>query len=113
MRAEAAQSLGLHPTFFLPQGGGDSSYIYCRDRFEEQYERVIIELSVLDVTNATMDGLSALASLIAVAQISGSIVSLCYEYRNGLQTSSKDMKRLVTEVKSLRDVLETLISLVD
>jgi len=60
-----------------------------------------------------MDGLSILASLIAVAQVSGSIVSLCYEYRNGLQTASKDMNRLVTEVKSLRDVLENLIGLVD
>jgi hypothetical protein len=59
-----------------------------------------------------MDGLSTLASLIAVAQISGSIISLCYEYRNGLQTASKDMDRLVMEVKSLRDVLENLIGLV-
>jgi hypothetical protein len=60
-----------------------------------------------------MDGLSTLASLIAVAQISGSIVSLCYEYRNGLETASKDMSLLVKEVKSLRDVLENLIGLVD
>jgi hypothetical protein len=60
-----------------------------------------------------MDGLSVVASLIAVAQISGSVVSLCYEYRNGLQTASKDMKRLVMEVKSLRDLLENLVGLVD
>jgi hypothetical protein len=60
-----------------------------------------------------MDGLSALASLIAVAQVTGSIVSLCYEYRHGLQAASKDMNRLAKEVKSLRDLLEDLIGLID
>lgn len=57
--------------------------------------------------------LSTIASLIAVAQISGSIISTCYEYRRGLKGVANDVMRLADEVKSLRHVLESLIKLVD
>lgn len=57
--------------------------------------------------------LSLIASLIAVAQISGDIVSLCYNYRKCLKDASKQIMMLTDEVKSLRDVLENLIMVVD
>lgn len=57
--------------------------------------------------------LSLIASLIAVAQISGDIVSLCYNYRKCLKDASKQIIMLTDEVKSLRDVLENLINIVD
>ena len=59
------------------------------------------------------DPLSLVASLIAVLQISGTIISCCYEYRNGFKGASKDLSRLLSEVTSLRNVLERLIQLVD
>ena len=59
------------------------------------------------------DPLSTIASLIAVAQLSGSIISLCYDYRQGLKDPSGSMTRLSEEVRSLRDVFENVISLVD
>ena len=55
------------------------------------------------------DPLSFIASLIAVAQISGEIVSLCYNYRTVLKGANKNTKQLADEVKSPRDVLENLI----
>ncbi|KIV80417.1 hypothetical protein PV11_07917 [Exophiala sideris] len=57
--------------------------------------------------------LSIIASLIAVAQISGEVVSLCYSYRKSLKNASKQIMKLADEVKSLRDVLEQLINIVD
>lgn len=59
------------------------------------------------------DPLSMAASIIAVIQITGSVVSLCYDYRSGAQNASKEMKQLTDEVISLRDVLEAILKLVD
>ncbi|MCJ1387554.1 hypothetical protein MMC18_000397 [Xylographa bjoerkii] len=59
------------------------------------------------------DPLSTLASLIAIVQISGSIVSICYDYRSAVKKACKDQVRLTEEVKSLRDVLEGLVALAD
>jgi ankyrin repeat protein len=53
------------------------------------------------------------ASLIAVAQISGSIISLCYDYRRGIQGAHKDVARIIQEVQSLRNVIEQLLQLLD
>ncbi|RCI10929.1 hypothetical protein L249_5166 [Ophiocordyceps polyrhachis-furcata BCC 54312] len=59
------------------------------------------------------DPLSMAASLIAVAQISGSIVSLCYYYIHGFQGANKEITKLLGESQSLRSVVEQLIQLVD
>src|ERR1700734_2800972 len=53
------------------------------------------------------------ASLIAVAQISGSIISLCYDYRRGIQGAHKEVARIIQEVQSLRNVIEQLLQLLD
>ncbi|RFU23992.1 hypothetical protein B7463_g12349, partial [Scytalidium lignicola] len=53
------------------------------------------------------DPLSLVASLIAVAQVSGSIISLCYYYRRGVQGAQKDIAQI------LRNVIEQLIPLLD
>lgn len=59
------------------------------------------------------DPLSTLASLIAIVQLSGKIVSVCYEYRSTAKKASKQQKQLTDEVKNLRDALEGLIGLAD
>src|ERR1700676_383292 len=59
------------------------------------------------------DPLSITASLIAVAQISGSIISLCYDYRRGIQDAHKDISRILREVQFLRNVIEQLLQLLN
>src|SRR5271170_8077387 len=59
------------------------------------------------------DPLSITASLIAVAQISGSIISLCYDYRRGIKDAQKDVARILQETQSLRNVIEQLLQLLD
>ncbi len=59
------------------------------------------------------DPLSIAASLIAVAQISGSIIALCYDYRRSVKGAKRDVLRLSGEVHALRDIVEQLLQLVD
>lgn len=57
--------------------------------------------------------LSLIASLIAVVQISGSVISCYYEYRKGVKNALKDLSRVTSEVVDLRNVIEHLITLID
>ena len=57
--------------------------------------------------------LSLVASLIAVVQISGSVISCCYEYRKGVKDAPKDLLRVINEVAGLRNVVESLVRLID
>ncbi|KAI1084890.1 ankyrin repeat-containing domain protein [Whalleya microplaca] len=59
------------------------------------------------------DPLSMAASLIAIVQISGGIISLCYDYRRSVQGAKKDVATLQRELQSLRDVIEQLLKLLD
>ena len=59
------------------------------------------------------DPLSVAASIIAVIQITSSVVSICYDYRSGTKHASKEMEQLTDEVISMRDVLERLLMLMD
>jgi len=60
-----------------------------------------------------MDPLSITASLIAVLQISGTVISALYEYRTGVKSASKDAARIITELNSLRSILESLLQAVE
>ena len=59
------------------------------------------------------DPLSVVASLIAVLQISGTVIAYCYEYCSCVKGASKDLLILLSEVTSLRNILERLIRLLD
>lgn len=54
------------------------------------------------------EGLALAASVIAVLQITNSVLSVCYEYRAIVHTASGELSKVVAEMKSLRDVLESL-----
>jgi hypothetical protein len=56
-----------------------------------------------------MDPLSLTASLIAVLQISGSLISSLYAYHNSAKAAAKEAARIIDEVNSLRCVLEGLL----
>jgi hypothetical protein len=60
-----------------------------------------------------MDPLSVIASLIAVAQISGTIISYCYDYRKAVKSAPRDLVRVLNEVTDLRNAIEQLMKLVD
>lgn len=57
--------------------------------------------------------LSLVASFIAVVQISGSVISCCYEYRKSVKNAPKDLLRVTNEVAALRNVVERLVTLLD
>jgi ankyrin repeat domain-containing protein 50 len=49
-----------------------------------------------------MDGLSAAASVIAVLQISESVISACYQYYKTAKGARKDILEVITMVKDLK-----------
>lgn len=57
------------------------------------------------------DPLSVAASVIAVIQISGKVLSLCYQYFSGTKDAPKDIHSIISEVGSLKSILEDLNSL--
>jgi hypothetical protein len=59
------------------------------------------------------DPLSVTASLIAVVQLTSTVVSLCYDYRSGLKNAPREMKQLTDEVTSLQNVFESILKIVD
>lgn len=60
-----------------------------------------------------MDPLSVSASLIAVIQITGSIISFCYDYRQSAKHASKEIVQISDELNSLRDILDSLLRLAE
>lgn len=60
-----------------------------------------------------MDPLSISASIIAVLQVSGSLISTCYEYRRLLRNKAHDVQLLIQQLSALRTVLENLLEIVD
>ena len=54
------------------------------------------------------EALGLVASIIAVLQITNSVVSVCYDYRAAVQGSSWELPRVRAEMESLRNVLQTL-----
>ncbi|RDW83018.1 hypothetical protein BP5796_04509 [Coleophoma crateriformis] len=60
-----------------------------------------------------MDPFSVTGTLIAVIQITTSIVSICYDYRQGAKSASKDIVLITAELDNLKSVLETLLRLLE
>jgi ankyrin repeat domain-containing protein 50 len=60
-----------------------------------------------------MDPLSLTASLIAVLQISGTVISALYEYRTSVKSAASDAARIISELNGLRGVLESLLQAVE
>lgn len=60
-----------------------------------------------------MDPLSITASIIAVLQITNSVMSICYNYRSKVKNAPSTLRRTIDELSGLRDVLERLIGLAE
>ena len=59
-------------------------------------------------STSTRDPLSGVASVIAVIQIAGTVVNICYEYRSGVRVTPKTITQLIDEVDRLDDVVKKL-----
>ncbi len=57
--------------------------------------------------------MEAASCIIAVLQITGTVINLCYHYRKGVKSASKDIARITTELKTLMTVLEQLLQLAE
>jgi hypothetical protein len=60
-----------------------------------------------------MDPLSITGTLIAVLQVTTAVISICYDYRQGVASSSRDVLLMSSELNALKDVLESLLRLVE
>lgn len=54
------------------------------------------------------EGLALAASVIAVLQITNSVLSVCYDYSAAAKDAPWELSRVVAEMESLRSVLQTL-----
>lgn len=59
-----------------------------------------------------MDPLSGAASVIAVIQLTGSIVQICRKYLNNVKNATQDIKRFQEKIAALTHVLQSLEELV-
>jgi superfamily I DNA and RNA helicase len=60
-----------------------------------------------------MDGLSGVASVIAVVDISAKIVSLCYQYSVAVEDAKDDIERVRRKVSDITHILERIKQLFD
>lgn len=60
-----------------------------------------------------MDGISAAASVMAVLQISESVISACYQYYKTARGARKDILEVISMVKDLKGTLDTIHFLLD
>lgn len=60
-----------------------------------------------------MDPFSLTGTLIALIQITSKILTLCYDYRSSLKSSTREIVQITDELNSLRDVIESLLRIVE
>ncbi|KAG4437222.1 hypothetical protein IFR05_007311 [Cadophora sp. M221] len=60
-----------------------------------------------------MDPLSVTGTLIAVLQVTAKVISICYDYRQGVSSASREVLQISSSLNSLKDVLESLLSLIE
>src|SRR5215475_5720622 len=57
--------------------------------------------------------MTSLASIIAIVQLTGTIINICYDYQKGVRKAHKDQAAITKELKSLHAVLERLLELAE
>lgn len=60
-----------------------------------------------------MDPLSLTGTPIAVLQVTTSVISVCYNYRAGIASASREVIQISDSLNSLKDILEALLRLVE
>lgn len=57
--------------------------------------------------------ISLAGSLIAILQICGKVISVCYEYRSGVKSAHREISLVLDEVTSVRNIIERLLNILD
>lgn len=70
------------------------------------------ELSSISALEMLIIGI-IIASIIAVLQITGTTISLCYDYRTRVKNAPKTLSNMTDQLVSLRSVLERLVKLAE
>jgi hypothetical protein len=60
-----------------------------------------------------MDPISITGTLIAVLQVTTTVISICYDYRQGVASASREVLQISSSLNSLKDVLESLLALIE
>lgn len=60
-----------------------------------------------------VEPISLAGILIAIVQICGKVVSICYEYRIGVKSAYRDITLVLDEVTSVRNIIERLLDILD
>ena len=60
-----------------------------------------------------MDPLSITASIIAVIQLTGSVVSAVYNYRKGVKNAPEDAAKIIQDLIGLSQILENLLQIIE
>ncbi|EKD13362.1 uncharacterized protein L3040_002778 [Drepanopeziza brunnea f. sp. 'multigermtubi'] len=60
-----------------------------------------------------MDPISITGTLIAVLQLTATVISVSYDYRQGVSSASREVLQISSSLNSLKDVLEALLSLIE
>lgn len=60
-----------------------------------------------------MAAIGLASSIIAVIQITLAITESCYQYKTSLKNASKSINQILTQVNSLRSVLENLVEVIE
>jgi len=60
-----------------------------------------------------MDPLSVTASIIAVIQLTGSVVSAVYNYRKDVKNAPEDAAKIIQDLTGLSHILEKLLQMIE
>lgn len=60
-----------------------------------------------------MDPIGLVGTLIAIAQISSKLVSVCYEYRSSVKGSRREISSILDEIIVVRTLVERLIDIAE
>jgi hypothetical protein len=58
-----------------------------------------------------IEPIGLVGTLIAIVQISGKLVSLCYDHHNGVKAAPREILQCLGEVIDVRNVVETLLKI--
>jgi len=60
-----------------------------------------------------MDPLSVTASIVAVIQLTGSVISTVYNYRKGVKHAPEDAAKIIKDLTGLSQILEKLLEMIE
>lgn len=90
--------------FFLPR-----LLAFCTDTNQSPKDVIIVNPGCSTTERSvSMDGLSAVASICTLVELSAKLLSTCYQYRKEVKGATKEIQSIIDQLASLKWVLERL-----